>query len=289
MTNQVLSIKTKYTLLTLSIIILIVFVAFFLTRDITGVEAATDTQGTFGISISPTSSFLNAPNMAPGDWASAPVTVNNEGEVDFSYDVTAVKEGGSDLYYDTLDLKVLDQNGNLMYSGKLKDLQNLVLGVLGKGGNSTFNISVGLPLEVTNEFQALGSKVTFVFTATEHPPYIEGGEIVWDPPLEKPDVHVRRGNVMPIKFHLVSNGTFDTVKRGIDLYITGVNDSGEPVKYVFSVADGTLEWEEHGLNKPHYSLLLDTEKYPVKFDTYYTATAKLGSQVLGSTQFKSGK
>lgn len=66
------------------------------------------------------------------------------------------------------------------------------------------------------------------------------------------------------------------------------NTDRQPVEYVFSVTEGTLAWEEHGLNKPHYSLLFETEKYPAKPDTYYTATVKYGSQILGSTKFMSG-
>jgi len=209
--------------------------------------------------------------------------------VDFSYDITAVKESGSELFYNVLDLEIKDSAQNILYSGKLKDLNHLVLGVLGAGGTETFNFTVRLPAESGNEYQRLGAGVTFVLDAMEHPPYIEGGGVVWDPPLERPDVHVRRGVIMPIRFHLINNGTYDIVKRGIDLVITGVNDAGRPVKYVFGTADGALEWEEHGLHKPHYVLMFDAEKYPVKPGAYYTATVKYGDQVLEpATMFKSG-
>ncbi|MDA8234131.1 MAG: hypothetical protein M0Z31_04855 [Clostridia bacterium] len=282
--------KRKYLLQVSGIITLTVLIMSFFFSKTLGIAAAVDVSGTrFGISTSPSSGFLKAPNMAPGDWVNSPLTVKNDGELEFSYDVRIQRDSGSIDYFNLLDLKIQDKKGNILYNGKLKDLNGLVMGILGKGGSDTFNFSVGLPLEADNSYQGLGTEVTFLLTAKEHPPSIEGGEILWDPPLEKPDVHVRRGTVMPVRFHIINNGTFDTVKRGVDLIVTGVNDAGQPVEYAFSITDATLEWEEHGLKKPHYSLHFNTRDYPVKFGTYYTAKVMYGNQVLGSTQFKSGR
>lgn len=276
---------SKYVLVCVAGVI--VFLLVF--RESAGLSAAVTAAGTeFGISTYPSSGFLSAPNMAPGDLVSAPLTVKNEGDLDFSYDITANMANGSDLYYDVLKLEIRDSTDNIVFAGQLKELSGLVLGILGAGGTQVFNFSVGLPEECGNEYQGLGTEVSFVLNAKEHPPFIEGGGIVWDPPLERPDVDVRNGGMMQIKFHLVKDGAFDTVKRGIDLIITGVGDDDRPVEYVFTVTDGTLEWEEHGLNKPHYRLMFDAQRYPVKYDTYYTATVKYGDQVLGSTRFKSG-
>jgi len=279
---------TKYLKYVLAFF-LIIFIVYAVFMQDEGFGAAVEAESDLSITTSPSSSFINAPNMTPGQQVTAPLTVKNEGTLDFSYDIDAVMENGSDMYFNALDLVIKDSTQNILYNGKLKDLNNLVLGVLGAGGTDVFDFIVGFPGECGNEYQGLSTGVTFVLDAVEHPPYIEGGGVVWDPPLEKPDVHVRKGVIMPMRVHLIKNGTFETVKRGIDLIITGVNNEDQPVKYTFSVTDGTLEWEEHGLHKPHYQLMFDAEKYPVKLDTYYTATVKYGDQILEpQTKFISG-
>ncbi len=252
-----------------------------------GVYGNVETIGNgFSISVSPPSGFLRAPNMAPGDSVTAALTVYNDGQHDFVFDISAVKESGSDPMFRTLDLLIDDSEG-VIYSGKLSECKNTMPRIIGRGGNRVVNFTVSLPTMVNNTYQDLTTGVTFVFNATEHSPCVGRSVIIWDPPLEKPDVNCRQGTIMPIRFHLIRNGTIDTVKRDIDLYITGIY-RGKNVKYKFSVADGTLKWEARGLEKPHYVLLFDTRCYPVDPDTYYTATAKLGDQVLGSTRFKSG-
>ncbi|MBU7005672.1 hypothetical protein [Phosphitispora fastidiosa] len=279
---------TKYIKYVLTVFLVIfIFYAVFMQDE--GLVVAVETDSDLSITTSPSSGFISAPNMAPGQQAAAPLTVKNEGNLDFSYDIEVVMENGSEMYYSVLDLVIKDSAQNVLYNGKLKDLNDLVLGVLGAGGTDVFDFQVGFPAECGNEYQGLSTGVTFVLNAVEHPPYIEGGGVVWDPPLEKPDVHVRKGMIMPIRFHLVQNGTFEIIKRGVDLVITGVNDAGQPVEYIFSVVDDTLEWEEHGLHKPHYRLMFDAEKYPVKLDTYYTAAVKYGDQKLEpQTKFISG-
>ncbi|MCW3490438.1 CalY family protein [Dethiobacter alkaliphilus] len=250
--------------------------------------AVETTSNGFGISVSPSSGFLNLTNAVPGDSVSAPLIVSNDGDLDFCYDITAGKETGDALLFSILELFIHNDDDQLLYSGKLSELENYTLGILGPGISETLYFTVLFPFDSGNRHQGLSTTVKFLLTATEHPTEINSS-IVWDPPLERPDVHVRRGTVMPIKFHLVNDdGTFDTTKRGIDLLITGIDDDGEPVEYVFSVAGGSLEWEECNLHKPHYKLMFDTRYYPVAQDTYYTVTAKYSEEFLGSTSFKSG-
>lgn len=276
---------TQYALCFLSLCLLI----YFWVKSPAGVAFAVETTGKeLGISTFPSSGFLQALNMAPGDRLSENLTVVNQGTLDFSYNISAVKQSGDDPLYNVLDLTILDKSGNPLYAGKLKDLKDLALGILGPNIEDMFKFQISFPAECGNEYQALNVATTFVLNAKEHPDYLQNGEILWDPPLEKPDVAVRHGTIMPIRFHILKEGVLDTVKRGIELVISGEN-AGEHVEYIFKVTDGTLGWKEHGLNKPHYVLLFNAENYPVDTDTYYTATVKYGEQVLGKTMFKSGK
>lgn len=282
--------KTIYLNLILSIIGIITLFSIYLI-EIPSIAFALETTGeAFGISIFPTSNFLTAPNMAPGDTVSADLTVKNEGQLDFCYDISAQLDATNDETYNIYDVADLQikQGTIILYSGKLKDLSKAPIGVLGSQKTDVLNFSVTFPAESGNEYQGKSAEVTFVLNAVEHPPTIADGKIVWDPPLEKADVHVRAGKIMPIRFHIVKeDGAFDNTKRGIDLVISGVDNSSQAVEYRFRIADGTLGWDGQ-LAHPHYELHFDAEKYPVQLDTYYTATVKYGEQILGSTQFKSG-
>lgn len=253
-----------------------------------GVAIAVETQGgDFGISTYPASGLLKAPNMYPGKRVTADLTVKNEGQLDFTYDISAVKNSGHDLLFNGLKLEIRNGEGLVLFSGNISSLQNTAVGVLGKGGTDILTFTVELPANTGDEFQGKVLDLTFLLKATEHPPYIGGGDIIWEPPLEKADVNVRKGEILPVRFHLIKDGTYDLVKRGIDLIITGVNSAGQPVEYTFSTVNGTLGWDG-SLQKPHYELMFDAGKYPVNPDTYYTATVKCSDQTLGSTVFKSG-
>ncbi|MBP1759271.1 MAG: hypothetical protein H6Q63_188 [Firmicutes bacterium] len=276
--------KTLRFALGLGLIFLVVY--FFFNTPTASIFAVETTGQEFKIVTTPESGLFRVPNMAPGDKVSAPLAVKNMGQRDFCYDVTARLDSGDKLYT-ILELIIKDGNGKIRYLGKLKDLQNIALGILAAGNSESYEFTISFPFECGNDYQGKMTSMTFIFNATEHPQTLDGG-IVWDPPLEKPDVTVRKGIVMPIKFHILNNGVLDKEKRGVDLVITGNDSSGLPVVYKFSVVDGTLDWEEHGLSNPHYSVMFDTSIYPVAPDTFYNAKVKYGDQILGTTEFKSG-
>jgi len=69
------AVKYGLVILTLAVVIYVTFI-----QSPAGVVSAVETSGSeFAISTSPPSGFINAPNMAPGDPVSAPLSVSNEG------------------------------------------------------------------------------------------------------------------------------------------------------------------------------------------------------------------
>ncbi len=234
----------------------------------------------------PEKTLFTFENMAPGNQKSAYLTVYNEGQIDFLYPISASMESGSEMLYNVLDLKIQGSDGSSLYTGKIKDLKDIPLGNLSPGTMERLHFLIGFPIDCGMEYQNLNTAISFLLNAQE---CIFTGKVVWEPPLDEADVNVRNGGIIPIRFHLENNGIYDTVKRGLDLIITGQDIAGQPVVYIFRVQDGTLIWQATS-QKPHYELpLLDTQNYPVKPDTYYTATVKHGDRVLGSTRFLSGK
>jgi hypothetical protein len=174
--------NSRFRLIQKALIIFLVFIvsySFFDSGKTFASIVATDNGGyeTIVIKTIPEKSFIIASNMAPGDLAKSQLTVKNEGQLDFSYDISAIKDNGDDLLYNVLNLQITDSIGNILYNGKLKDLQNMVLGNLGPGHDDVFGFQVNFPLECGNEYQDKGVAVTFVLNASEHPPDIDGGVI----------------------------------------------------------------------------------------------------------------
>lgn len=263
-----------------------VFFVLIPTSSVFAVEIPKNTSGDYVIATNPKNHFLNVKNMAPGDKPSALLTVINKGKKDFSFDISAELENGNTLFKE-LDLTITNpQDNKQLYSGKLSDLKDLNLGRLDCSQDETLNIAVGLPSDAGNEYQGIYTSVKFVLNT--YPISCIGKEIIWEPPLEKPDVHVRDGKKIPIKFRVENNGICDKQKHNLLLILSGVNSKGNVVQYTFKVSDASLSWEECSSNQPCYAMQFDTSKYHIAKDTYYTATVKDGDQILGSTRFISG-
>lgn len=266
------------------ILAFIIVVYAFVINDFSGVAFAVEnlSEG-LGITTNPQSGFLRAENMAPGDTVGGDLTVENSGQYDFIYYISSKNTLEDNLLYNALELTIKDKEKPLappLYVGKLNEMQNKELGVLGCTYKDSLYFQVYLPYSCGNEYQGKRANVTFDFIAKEHAPYITDDLVYWDPPLEKSDVNVSNGSQIHICFHLMKDAnTFDTKKRGVDLVITGINDSGAPIEYIFSVVDESLKWDDN-LNKPHYELHFDTQKYPVAPDTSYTATVMFDGKFL---------
>ncbi|GAB4259512.1 hypothetical protein [Thermincola ferriacetica] len=163
----------KYAKYGLGVLALSIVIYALLTTPEAGVACAVETPACdSGISIYPVSGFLKAPNIAPGDNVSAPLTVKNNGVTDFFYNVSAKKENGDDAFFNVLNLEIKDDAGKVLYSGKLKELSEIALGVLEKGQTDVLHFTVGFPAACGNEFQGRAVEVTFILDAAEHLPEI---------------------------------------------------------------------------------------------------------------------
>lgn len=134
---------------------------------------------TVDISTSPTSGFIHALNIAPGDQVSSRLEVQNKGNLDFSYSISARMEFGMELMYETLQLKISNHNDTILYEGSVSDLQNLPLGSIARSNQKELFFTATLPLNAGNEFQGELTSVAFDFVASGDPP-------TDDPPKDDP-------------------------------------------------------------------------------------------------------
>ncbi|WP_315905986.1 hypothetical protein, partial [Priestia koreensis] len=112
-------------------------------------------------------------NMVPGDFAAKTVTIQNTGNVDFTYVVGTINTGSTNLWTDkTNGLQVeIKKGATTYYSGPVSDVSTNPASPLSLpvGQNDVLTIKVTLPISADNTFQMLTEVITFTFQATQLP------------------------------------------------------------------------------------------------------------------------
>lgn|SRR5690606_2836300 len=126
--------------------------------------SAMPTSDVIALSTNPAKSFITFNNMAPGDKVSKSIQVLNDGNVDFNYSLSAIKEVGDQILFDKLSIKVSEKNIDI-YEGRLKNLDKLDLGELLSHRKDELLFTVEIPSEVSNEVKRKSTSVAFIFVA----------------------------------------------------------------------------------------------------------------------------
>ncbi len=123
--------------------------------------------GTVTIGTEPTTAAFNVQSLAPGRSESATIRVNNGGNLDLNYRVTAEKKRGYSTVFNALNARVTDSAGqSILYDGPLSALETSAI-PLGAGQGQDLNFIVGLPAEGGNDLQNDYCVVDFVFTGEQ--------------------------------------------------------------------------------------------------------------------------
>ena len=126
---------------------------------------ASPTDEKIVISTSPESSFIYFENMAPGDSTTKTLTVNNDGNVDFSYSLSATKEAGDKGLYDQL-LVTIKAEEEQIFEGNLNDLDKVNIGDIKSFKKEDITFLVELPKYVGNEVKGKSTTVGIKLSAT---------------------------------------------------------------------------------------------------------------------------
>lgn len=118
------------------------------------------------ITLLPDSRLFTLENIAPGDSNSATITIQNTTEELMTYEVSSSLQSGSKLFYDHLQLQVLDQD-TILYDGPISQLKMKAPRELKKNSSETLTFKILFPITSKNEFQGLKSVVAFHFTGNE--------------------------------------------------------------------------------------------------------------------------
>ncbi|MFC4023870.1 TasA family protein [Oceanobacillus longus] len=127
-------------------------------------QSTVSAEGEITIDILPEEILFNIDNMKPGDWAPRSVVIQNNGILDFAYDVSAKPSGDTLKLYNELLLEIRDSK-DLLYNGKLKDFQVLSPRTLKSSSEETLDFTIRFPEHLGNDFQGLNAKFSLFFTA----------------------------------------------------------------------------------------------------------------------------
>ncbi|MCF8010657.1 MAG: hypothetical protein K9L17_07800 [Clostridiales bacterium] len=162
----------------------------------------------------------------------------------------------------------------------------LELGTLAPDEQQIYTLTVYFPEGSGNDYQGKTADVYFVFNARGHNKDVEPGTgAVFEHPFINNNFALRMNSTVPIKFYLVKeDGTYDNMRRDVDLVITGPDAEGNPQEIVFNRSNENLKFLGE-LNKPYYMALLSSFDYSLKVGEEYTAVVKSGDEVLATRDF----
>jgi hypothetical protein len=139
----------------------------------TFINAEEDQKKEIDLSLNPTESLFQIPNMSPGDTFEGNLIIINNGKRHFHYTMAANLEEGSKKLFETLMLELYAKD-TLLYKGKLNNLTNLDKRLLATNNQETLRYVVHFPINSGNDFQRLKTIVKFQFSAEEKIKNIDG-------------------------------------------------------------------------------------------------------------------
>jgi LPXTG-motif cell wall-anchored protein len=164
--------SNKFKLILIYTCILLV-AAVFIPVGNTGADSSTPE---IKIDTLPEKVLFDIKDFKPGDWAPRVLTVQNNGNQDFSYNIQSRMKSGSKKLYNVFQLEIKDQSG-VIFKGDLKDFKGLDPRPLAAFSEEKLTVTVDFPYVSGNEFQGLDTEVEIVL-------YAEGKN---DPPPTDPD------------------------------------------------------------------------------------------------------
>lgn len=145
------------------VVVLLVFISFLNFNPIV-TTAASSTNKTIDLSVSPTNIFFNVKNIKPGDRVIKSLRIENTGDKHFEYSIRTDFIRGSKLFFNQLDTKMIKDDKTL-FEGNLINLNLKKVSLLEANSKDTLTFIIEFPYESGNEFQGLATEFEIVITA----------------------------------------------------------------------------------------------------------------------------
>lgn len=148
--------------------LLAILTLFFILHSYSGLSYAIELSGDeSGITVDQAELF-NISNLYPGqppEEARKSLKISNTGRAEFECAISTKLTKGDSRLFDILRLHIKDERGNPVYSGSLKDIAGLSLGTVRPRASKLYQLSLELPAEVDNSYQALSTSFEFEVAA----------------------------------------------------------------------------------------------------------------------------
>jgi LPXTG-motif cell wall-anchored protein len=151
------------------ILTICVFIVFIFSVSPLLQSNAENAQPTLKIDTLPRDIFIAIDKLKPGDTVTSKIKVINKGNLDFDYNILSEYTGGSSEFFQALLLNVSDEKGNLLYEGRLSELNKLDKSrKLLMFSSEILSFRIHVPHELGNEFQGLNTTSKITFAAHEN-------------------------------------------------------------------------------------------------------------------------
>ena len=116
----------------------------------------------------PENFFNNLTDLMPGDEAEEEITIRNSSENNFQYFVSSLNDDSlteeEKTFLKNLYLEIENSEGEKLYSGKLQELDKILLGVYKSGEEQKIKIKLSLPKNLDNNFSKMNTKLIWKFS-----------------------------------------------------------------------------------------------------------------------------
>lgn len=111
--------------------------------------------------------FDDMKNIMPGDTYSSSIKIKNTNKENAKYYLKLNLDGLTEKEIDLLneiDLVITNKAGKVIYKGKVKDAQNILLGKYNIGEEDEFNLKISVPIDLSNKYAGIYPKLNWTFS-----------------------------------------------------------------------------------------------------------------------------
>ena len=108
--------------------------------------------------------FANIPNILPGDIFEDTLEINNKSKNKAKYYLNYREQGKEYEILEKLEFIITNKKGNIIYSGKIKNIKNLLLGEYNFKDNDRLTVKLVVPVDLENEFEKIIPKFDLIIS-----------------------------------------------------------------------------------------------------------------------------
>ena len=114
--------------------------------------------------------FNNLGGLLPGDSVSDQIIIDNNSSNKIKYflsiDTTNLSQEEIELL-ENVEITINNSKNKELYKGKLREVNNILLGTYNSGSKETINFNVSIPTNLDNEYSKIATKIIWILSVSE--------------------------------------------------------------------------------------------------------------------------